>query len=94
MCMKGLSMNYFDFDEQLTRLADAAEVKCCPVFAAIDRVTECNQQRVLRAVVDCKVSAAHFAGSTGYGYGDRGRETLDAVTARIFGASIPFSVPM
>ena len=78
-------MNYFDFDEQLTRLAAAAEEKCRPVFAAIDRVTEGNQQRVLRAFIDSKVSAAHFAGSTGYGYGDRGRETLDEVTARIFG---------
>ncbi len=86
MYMKGLLMTYFDFDETLTRLADTAQEKCRPVFEAIDRVTECNQQRVLRAFIDAKVSAAHFAGSTGYGYGDRGRETLDEVAARVFGA--------
>ncbi len=47
-------------------------------------VTEYNQQKVLKAFIDCGVSESHFTASTGYGYGDRGREVLDELTANIF----------
>ena len=40
---------------------------------------------MLKAFGDNQVSESHFCGSTGYGYNDRGRETLDAVYAQIFG---------
>ncbi len=57
-----------------------------PVFERIERVTEYNQQKVLAAFIRHRVSESHFTPTTGYGYGDRGRETLDAVFADVMGA--------
>lgn len=79
-------MSFFKFSEQLNTLSENALEICKDVFLQIDEITEYNQQRVLKAFIDNKVSESHFAGSTGYGYGDRGREVLDSVTAQIFGA--------
>ena len=79
-------MAFFNFGEQMKEISEKALLKCNEKFAEIDRITEFNQQRVLKAFIDNGVSESHFAGSTGYGYGDRGREVLDEVTAQIFGA--------
>ena len=79
-------MSFFNFSEQMKEISEKALLKCNEKFAEIDRITEFNQQRVLKAFIDNGVSESHFAGSTGYGYGDRGREVLDEVTAQIFGA--------
>lgn len=53
-------------------------------FAAIDRVAEYNQLKVLKAMQEAKVSEACLLGTTGYGYNDLGRDTLEAVYAGIF----------
>ncbi len=53
-------------------------------FADIDRVAEYNQVKVLCAMQKNKVSAACFATSTGYGYDDMGRDTLERVYADVF----------
>ncbi|MGN0999018.1 MAG: aminotransferase class I/II-fold pyridoxal phosphate-dependent enzyme [Faecousia sp.] len=53
-------------------------------FAAIDRVAEYNQAKVLRAMQKNRVSVACFAPSTGYGYDDLGRDTLERVYADVF----------
>ena len=79
-------MAFFNFSEQMKEISDKALFKCNERFSEIDKITEFNQQRVLKAFIDNGVSESHFAGSTGYGYGDRGREVLDEVTAQIFGA--------
>lgn len=79
-------MSFFNFSEQLKVISEKALLKCSDKFSEIDKLTEFNQQRVLKAFIDNGVSESHFAGSTGYGYGDRGREVLDEVTAQIFGA--------
>ncbi len=79
-------MAFFNFSEQMKEISDKALLKCNERFSEIDKITEFNQQRVLKAFIDNGVSESHFAGSTGYGYGDRGREVLDEVTAQIFGA--------
>ena len=55
-------------------------------FAAIEEVTEYNQQKVISAFIRHGVSESHFTGTTGYGYGDRGRDTLDKIWADVFGA--------
>jgi cystathionine beta-lyase family protein involved in aluminum resistance len=52
----------------------------------VDAIVERNQEKVIRAFQKHKVSDYHFAGSTGYGYNDRGREVLDLVYADVFGA--------
>ena len=54
-------------------------------FEEIDRITECNQLKVLKAMQEHHLSEAHFAPTTGYGYNDIGRETLEKVYASIFG---------
>ena len=53
-------------------------------FAAIDQIAEHNQAKVLRAMQKNKVSAACFVASTGYGYDDFGRDTLERVYADVF----------
>ncbi len=79
-------MSFYKFDDELTTLSEKALNMCREQFEKIDKITEYNQQRVLKAFQDNYVSDAHFNSSTGYGYGDRGREVLDEVTAHIFGA--------
>ncbi len=53
-------------------------------FARIDAMAEINQAKVLGAMRDCRVNATHFNPSTGYGYDDGGRETLEKVYAACF----------
>ena len=76
----------FGFDDRLCALSAEAEKACEDRFAEIDAVAEYNQQKVLAAFIENGVSESHFAPSTGYGYDDRGRETLDRVMARSLGA--------
>lgn len=53
-------------------------------FEQIDAICEYNQLKVLKALQDCHVSEACLYGSTGYGYNDIGRDTLEQVYARVF----------
>ncbi|WP_312643580.1 methionine gamma-lyase family protein [Hydrogenoanaerobacterium sp.] len=80
-----MEQNFFQIDSYLKETAKQAETKCAARFAEIDEIAEYNQLKVLSAFNRQGVSETHFAGSTGYGYGDRGREVLDAVFAEITG---------
>ena len=53
-------------------------------FAQIDKIAEYNQAKVIAAMQKNRVSAACFAGTTGYGYDDLGRDTLEKVYADVF----------
>ncbi|MBX4271383.1 aminotransferase class I/II-fold pyridoxal phosphate-dependent enzyme [Clostridium estertheticum] len=53
-------------------------------FDKLDEVREYNQLKVLTALQDERISESHFTNSSGYGYGDIGRDSLDKVYARIF----------
>lgn len=75
-----------EFAEQWEKWADEAEEQISPQFRLVDRIVERNQGKVIQAFQKHKVSDFHFAGSTGYGYNDRGREILDLVYADVFGA--------
>ena len=55
-------------------------------FSSVEEISECNTLKVLNAMRDLKVSDAHFKTSTGYAYGDIGREKLDELFAKIFKA--------
>ena len=77
--------NIFDFDEKLIILSEQAESDCEEQFAWIDRVCEYNSQKVLKAFIDNRVSETCLKGTTGYGYGDCGRDTIDKVYAQAFG---------
>lgn len=54
-------------------------------FWQIDQIAECNQMKVLRAMQENRLSEACFAPTTGYGYNDIGRETLERIYADVFG---------
>lgn len=71
---------------EIYSLAEAVERRCAADFAEIDRIAMINTEKVMDAFRAERVSDSLFAGTTGYGYNDRGREVLDAVYARVFGA--------
>jgi cystathionine beta-lyase family protein involved in aluminum resistance len=75
-------MNFND----LTKLKKNIEDKIEPIIKNINEVVEYNQQKVLNAFQINKVSDFHFAESTGYGHSDIGREVLENVYAKAFGA--------
>ena len=56
------------------------------MFACMDEAAEINTKKVLDAMRECRVSDAHFGVSAGYAYSDLGREKLDELYARVFGA--------
>lgn len=81
-----MNNNFFNFDDRIIAAAKAATEKASAKFAETDEIAEYNQQKVLAAFINNRVSEADFSGSTGYGYGDRGRDKLDAIYAEAFGA--------
>jgi len=76
----------FSVSDELFELARRAEIKARPAFESIEENEQYNGQKVLKAFIDNGISAAHLCGSTGYGYGDIGRDALDRVFAAAFGA--------
>ncbi len=77
---------FFEISERVKNLSKVALKKAESVFSDIDEMTEYNQQKVLSAFIRNRVDETDFNTSTGYGYGDKGREKLDLLTADIFGA--------
>lgn len=75
----------YDFDPRLMALSEKAEENCADAFADIEKTAEYNGAKVLKAFSDNKVSEPCFYGSTGYGYGDIGREVIDKVFAQVLG---------
>ena len=71
-------------DKDVLDFGTAVEATLKKRFSEIDTVTEYNQLKVIRAMQKCRVSAECFQSSTGYGYNDLGRETLEAVYAAVF----------
>lgn len=67
-------------------LHDEAIKAVQPLFQEYEEIREYNQFKVLKAFQDEKISDYHFTNTTGYGYGDIGRDALDLVYARVFGA--------
>lgn len=77
--------DFFNIDPRLAALAEKAEQAAEKRFGEINKTAEYNGAKVLKAFIDNKVSESCLKGTTGYGYGDIGRETLDAVYAQAFG---------
>ena len=82
-----------NLEQQLLRLGVSAPVyrfgervlqELAPRFAQIDQTAEYNQYKVLAAMQEHRVSAPCFAATTGYGYDDMGRDTLEKVYAACF----------
>ncbi len=72
--------------EQLLELARRAEARCSGRFADIDRIAFACTEKVLAAFAEERVQAGDFAGTTGYGYDDQGRDKLERIYARVFDA--------
>jgi cystathionine beta-lyase family protein involved in aluminum resistance len=70
---------------EIERIAVKAEADIASVFAAISLNCEVCTARMLEAFTSNRVSEAMFAATSGYGYGDRGRDTLDAVFSASLG---------
>ncbi len=70
------------------------EEKLKEQFAKIDEIAFFNQKKVLNAFIDLKVSSQCFAGSTGYGHGDLGRDTLAKLYAKVFGGESAIISPV
>ncbi len=66
-------------------MAERAESRISESFRVLDRIAEINTRKVMEAFQNNRVSDACFAGTTGYGYDDLGRETLDRIYAEVFG---------
>ena len=79
-------MKISDIRPEVYEMAERAQAKLGARFAEIDNVAEKNTLRVMAAFQDNRVSDGCFAGTTGYGYDDIGRDTLDKIYAQIFGA--------
>ncbi len=78
--------SFFEISDKIKSASDEALLKAKEKFNEIDEITEYNQQKVLASFIRNCVSEADFSGTTGYGYGDRGREKLDRIYAEAFGA--------
>lgn len=80
-----MSNNFFNINKELEVLGSRAQKMASERFREIDEIAQYNSEKVLSAFIKNGVSESHFTATTGYGYGDRGREVLDEVLAQIFG---------
>ena len=74
------------YSNEILTLAARAEEALAPHFACIDRIAYGNTQRVMDAFREFRVSDSMFGSTSGYGYDDRGRDTLDQIWAQVMGA--------
>lgn len=75
----------YNINDRILNLGEQAEKNCAQCFKEIDERAEFNGAKVLKAFSNNRVSEPCFYGSSGYGYGDVGRETIDKVYAQIMG---------
>nr|MBQ8890317.1 methionine gamma-lyase family protein [Clostridia bacterium] len=76
----------YNVSDYTANLARQAEADCAEVFRKIDENALICSAKVLTAFQECRVSTTDFLEITGYGYYDAGRDKLEAVYARVFGA--------
>lgn len=80
-----IHMKISDIKPEVYAMAERVMPRVRGQFEKIDAVAEYNTRRVMEAFQDNRVSESCFAGTTGYGYDDLGRDTLDKIYAQIFG---------
>ena len=71
--------------DRVKNLGEQAQKELCSQFSRIDAIAEENTARVLAAFQKHRVAESYFAGTTGYGYDDLGRDKLDEIYAELFG---------
>ena len=78
-------MAFFDFNDKLLELSQSVQKDCEKYFFEVERIKEYNQEKVLKAFINNNVKEAYFFPSTGYGYGDIGRDAIDKIYSDVFG---------
>ena len=79
--------------ENTRKMAREAEAALRDIFDDIDEIARVGTERVLDVFREERVSEGMFAASTGYGYGDMGRDAIDRIAAKVFGAEAGFMRP-
>lgn len=79
--------------EKIRNLAKTAEYEMRDIYASIDEISRENTEHVLDCLRECQVSESLFTPSTGYGYGDVGRDRIDELAAKVFRAEAGFMRP-
>ncbi|MBR7150344.1 MAG: methionine gamma-lyase family protein [Oscillospiraceae bacterium] len=74
-----------EITKKISRFVDQAEAECADAFARLDAIERANTRKVLAAFQRHRISARHFAPTTGYGYDDIGRDTLSEMFAELMG---------
>lgn len=77
---------YFHVEKEILLASEKALELCRESFEYIDDVRSYNQLKMLKAFQNARISESMFGGSSGYGYGDRGRDALDEVYSFVFDA--------
>ena len=76
----------FGIEEEIIELSKKVESDLRPIFDKTEEVAEFNSLKVLMAFQKYNLSEMHFNGTTGYGYGDIGRDTIENIFTEIFKA--------
>ncbi len=82
-----------NIDPEIRIMAKKAEAVMAELYDAIDEIAAVNTEHVLDCFREARISESTFASSTGYGYGDRGRDVIDALAAAVFRAEAGFMRP-
>ena len=86
MNTKDFYIKDFNISPYAADLGEKAEIMAKDAFKRAEEIAEFNQMKVLKAFMNNGISEQHFMTTTGYGYDDLGRDTLDKVYAEVFGA--------
>ena len=81
---RSLMRSHYGISDRLLGLAKECEGELSPIFDGIDETAQINQLKVLAAMQRNRLSEAHFAATTGYGYNDLGRDALESIYADVF----------
>jgi cystathionine beta-lyase family protein involved in aluminum resistance len=78
------------FSDKVLSLVEEGERELADIFRKIDNTSFYNTQKIMEIFAEHRVSTAHFDGTSGYGYDDKGRDTLDCIWADVMGAEAAF----
>ena len=79
-----------NFSQKILELTAQAEKDLAPIFSKIDEVSFHNTNKIMDSFREHRVATAMFDSTSGYGYDDRGRDTLDKIWADVMGAEAAF----
>ena len=71
--------------KEIIDIVNKAEAEVKSEFEKVEEICQENTEKVLKAFQDNQLSDVHFGETTGYGYNDIGRETIEKIYAEIFG---------